>query len=161
MAQSREWTYDGRHGKLVARTWRGPDRPTHVVVVAHGYGEHVGRYERLADVVRALTTTGIRASLFIEPHARQIEAAQAMGAPVIELHTGAYCEAAANGHAKECDRQLALLREAAPGALVMHCLPAYRGKEISEEIFERHAETIFDQAENRLHVQKAILQWVS
>src|SRR5438094_9918456 len=48
MAQSREWTYDGRHGKLVARTWRGPDSPTHVVVVAHGYGEHVGRYERLA-----------------------------------------------------------------------------------------------------------------
>src|SRR5205823_508924 len=48
MAQSREWTYDGRHGKLVARTWRGPDSPTHVVVVAHGYGEHVGRYELLA-----------------------------------------------------------------------------------------------------------------
>ena len=51
MAQSREWTYDGRHGKLVARTWRGPDSPTHVVVVAHGYGEHVGRYERLADAL--------------------------------------------------------------------------------------------------------------
>jgi ornithine carbamoyltransferase len=50
-----------------------------------------------------------------------------------------------------------LLAEAKPGALVMHCLPAYRGKEITEEVFEQHAQTIFDQAENRLHTQKAIL----
>ena len=48
--------------------------------------------------------------------------------------------------------------EAAGGnPLVMHCLPAYRGKEIPDEVFEAHAQTIFDQAENRLHTQKAIL----
>jgi ornithine carbamoyltransferase len=40
----------------------------------------------------------------------------------------------------------------------MHCLPAYRGKEITGETFEAHAETIFRQAENRLHTQKAILK---
>jgi ornithine carbamoyltransferase len=50
-----------------------------------------------------------------------------------------------------------LVARAAPKALVLHCLPAYRGKEITEESLEKHAETIFDQAENRLHVQKAIL----
>jgi ornithine carbamoyltransferase len=50
-----------------------------------------------------------------------------------------------------------LVAKAAPNALVLHCLPAYRGKEITEETLEKHAETIFDQAENRLHVQKAIL----
>jgi ornithine carbamoyltransferase len=46
---------------------------------------------------------------------------------------------------------------AKPNALVMHCLPAYRGKEITEEVFEAHADTIFTQAENRLHAQKAVL----
>lgn len=46
-----------------------------------------------------------------------------------------------------------------PNALVMHCLPAYRGKEIDDTTFEAHADTIFRQAENRLHVQKAILNW--
>jgi ornithine carbamoyltransferase len=51
----------------------------------------------------------------------------------------------------------ALVAKAKPGALVMHCLPAYRGKEITEATFEAHAETIFTQAENRLHAQKAIL----
>ena len=53
-----------------------------------------------------------------------------------------------------------LVKLANPGALVMHCLPAYRGREIDEETFEVNAQTIFDQAENRLHVQKAILSWV-
>jgi ornithine carbamoyltransferase len=53
-----------------------------------------------------------------------------------------------------------LVKFAKPGALVMHCLPAYRGREIDELAFEAHAQTIFDQAENRLHVQKAILGWV-
>jgi ornithine carbamoyltransferase len=52
-----------------------------------------------------------------------------------------------------------LVKLAKPDALVMHCLPAYRGKEIDEETFEANAQTIFDEAENRLHVQKAILNW--
>ncbi len=50
-----------------------------------------------------------------------------------------------------------LLKDAAPGHIVLHCLPAYRGKEISEEVLEQHASTIFQQAENRLHAQKAVL----
>ncbi|HEY5234011.1 MAG TPA: ornithine carbamoyltransferase [Verrucomicrobiae bacterium] len=52
-----------------------------------------------------------------------------------------------------------LVKLAKADALVMHCLPAYRGKEIDGETFEANADTIFTQAENRLHVQKAILNW--
>ncbi len=51
----------------------------------------------------------------------------------------------------------ALVRKAKKRTLVMHCLPAYREKEITAEVLEAHADTIFQEAENRLHVQKAIL----
>ena len=52
-----------------------------------------------------------------------------------------------------------VVKAAKPDALVMHCLPAYRGNEIDDVTFEAHAATIFQEAENRLHVQKAILDW--
>ena len=44
-----------------------------------------------------------------------------------------------------------------PGCMVQHCLPAHREEEITEKVFEEHAQEIFDEAENRLHVQKAVL----
>jgi ornithine carbamoyltransferase len=50
-----------------------------------------------------------------------------------------------------------LVARAAADHIVLHCLPAYRGKEITEEILEKHAGVIFQEAENRLHAQKAIL----
>jgi ornithine carbamoyltransferase len=53
-----------------------------------------------------------------------------------------------------------LVRLAKPDSLVMHCLPAYRGKEITAETLEAHADTIFTEAENRLHTQKAIVAWM-
>ena len=46
---------------------------------------------------------------------------------------------------------------AKPDAMVMHCLPAHREEEITSKVFEEHAEEIFDEAENRLHAQKAVL----
>lgn len=54
----------------------------------------------------------------------------------------------------------ALMAKAQSDAVVMHCLPAYRGKEITEETLEKHADVIFHEAENRLHAQKAILCWM-
>ncbi|MCX8022595.1 MAG: ornithine carbamoyltransferase [Syntrophorhabdaceae bacterium] len=53
-----------------------------------------------------------------------------------------------------------LLEVAKEDVIVLHCLPAHRNQEISDTVFERHQETIFTQAENRLHVQKAILEWL-
>ena len=50
-----------------------------------------------------------------------------------------------------------LLRLAKPGCMVQHCLPAHRGEEISAEVFEVHADEIFEEAENRLHAQKAVM----
>jgi ornithine carbamoyltransferase len=54
----------------------------------------------------------------------------------------------------------AMLRGAKPGAFVLHCLPAHRGEEIDVDTFEGPRSRVWDQAENRLHVQKALLVWL-
>lgn len=54
----------------------------------------------------------------------------------------------------------ALLERAAPGAIVLHCLPAHRGWEITDEVIDGPASAVWDEAENRLHAQKALLVWL-
>lgn len=63
-----------------------------------------GQMARVADACKALGAAGIRVSLFIDPHGGQIEAAQRVGAPVIELHTGAYAESRGAAQAREFER---------------------------------------------------------
>ena len=72
-----------------------------------------GQHNRLAPMVRLLGQANIRVSLFIEADQRQLDAAASLGAPVVELHTGAYCHAAAEGQLKERDRLLEQIREGA------------------------------------------------
>ena len=52
-----------------------------------------------------------------------------------------------------------LMKAAAPGAIFMHCLPAHRGEEVTDEVMDGPASVVFDEAENRLHAQKGILAW--
>ena len=51
------------------------------------------------------------------------------------------------------------MRAASPKALFMHCLPAHRGEEVTDEVMDGPQSVVFDEAENRLHAQKGILAW--
>ncbi len=81
-------------------------------VTTEGGLDAVGGRAHLAPVIAQLNAAGIRVSLFIDPEARQVDMAKALGAPVVELHTGAYCEA--EGAARE--HELKRLVEAAAHA---------------------------------------------
>ena len=54
----------------------------------------------------------------------------------------------------------ALLAKAPPHCKVLHCLPAHRGEEITDEVMDGPASAVFEQADNRLHTQKAVLEWL-
>jgi len=73
----------------------------------------VGQKDHLKPYIAELNAAGIRVSLFVEPDARVIEMAKELNAPVIELHTGTYCEAFAHGDHKKADLELERLRKGA------------------------------------------------
>ena len=53
-----------------------------------------------------------------------------------------------------------LMRHASPGARVLHCLPAHRGQEITDEVMDGPQSAVFDEAENRMHTSKAVMAWL-
>jgi ornithine carbamoyltransferase len=116
-------------------------------------------YELPAHVVKAATSAardGAQIRLFSDPR----EAVHGADAVYTDVWTSM-------GQERETDRRKqifapyqvngTLMAGAAPGALFMHCLPAHRGEEVSSEVLDSPASVVFDQAENRLHTQKALL----
>jgi pyridoxine 5-phosphate synthase len=75
--------------------------------------EVIGAHNHLKPIVAELSRAGIRVSLFVEPAIDALEAARAIGAPVVELHTGAWCDAHEHGEIERADEEFARLRVAA------------------------------------------------
>lgn len=89
-------------------------------ITTEGGLDVAGQAARVADACAALGAAGIRVSLFIDPDAPQIEAAKRAGAPVVELHTGAYAAAAGAARAREFERLRAAAEAAAALGLTVH-----------------------------------------
>ena len=112
--------------------------------------------QMVADARKIAKETGARIDLFTDPHAAV--------AGVDAIYTDAW---ASMGQENEAGKRAGifppyqvnqqLMAEAAPHAVFMHCLPAHRGEEVTDEVMDSENSVIFEQAENRLHVQKSIL----
>ncbi len=117
-------------------------------------------FQPSAELLDRVRSAGARVRCEIDPRAG------AAGADVLYtdvwVSMGKESESAERlQHLRPYQLDAALLEHARPGAIVMHCLPAYRGQEITAEVLEAQAETIFAQAGNRLPTQKAILSLVA
>jgi len=116
-------------------------------------------YEPSCEILDQAERLGSRAELVSDP------AQAAKGADVLVTDTWV----SMGDEAQEAERlrvfgryqiNSGLLKEAHPGAVVMHCLPAHRGQEITDEVMDGPQSVVFDEAENRLHTSKAVLEWL-
>src|SRR5829696_5257382 len=121
-----------------------------------GYDPDPAVLARAAEIAR---TTGGSATHLRDPHAA------ADGADVLATDTWV----SMGQESEKSDREApflpyavddAALARAASGAVVLHCLPAYRGKEIAASVIDGRQSVVWDEAENRLHAQKALLAWL-
>jgi ornithine carbamoyltransferase len=110
----------------------------------------------IADARKIAKQTGARLEFLTEPHAAV--------AGVDAVYTDAWASMGQESEATERARifqpyqvNRAMMAQAAPHAAFMHCLPAHRGEEVTDEVMDSENSVVFEQAENRLHVQKSIL----
>ncbi|MDQ2709196.1 MAG: ornithine carbamoyltransferase [Actinomycetota bacterium] len=113
----------------------------------------------LADVKSRAGITGASVSVLDDP------VAATRGADVLVTDTWVSMGQEADGLDRRApfwpfQLNAELLAHAAPGAIVLHCLPAHRGDEVTDEVLDGPASAVWDEAENRLHAQKALLTWL-
>ncbi len=148
---------DGANNMAHSLLLGGATAGLHVRVCAPaGFTPHP---QALTDAKSRAADTGGSVELFTEPQAA------AEGADVLVTDTWVSMGQEGDGR----DRSAAfwplqvnagLLGRAAAGAIVLHCLPAHRGHEITDEVLDGPASAVWDEAENRLHAQKALLTWL-
>ncbi len=151
-------------GRTVAFVGDGNNVAYSLAQACLGLGIHVhiaspeGYALEPADAIRASghARFGAQLRLFVDPHAAVREASA--------IYTDVWASMGRESERAERDRVFrpyqvneALMATALPGALFMHCLPAHRGDEVTDSVIDSPVSVVFDQAENRLHVQKAIL----
>jgi ornithine carbamoyltransferase len=162
-----------RHGKLAGLTLTylgdGANNMAHSYLLA---GANAGMHVRIGtptgwepdpDIVTRAAALGSDTGGSVAVEHDPVQAAA--GADVLATDTWV-----SMGHEGQADARAApfvpfalddaALELAAPGAIVLHCLPAYRGKEISASVLDGPASAVWDEAENRLHAQKALLVWL-
>ncbi|HEX4704813.1 MAG TPA: ornithine carbamoyltransferase [Pseudonocardiaceae bacterium] len=141
------------HSMLLGGTTAG----LHVRIVSPaGFQPHP---DVLLDAKHRAVDTGGSVALFADPHAA------VDGADV--LVTDAWTSMGQENDGRDrispfrpLQVNAELLARAAPGAIVLHCLPAHRGWEITDDVLDGPASAVWDEAENRLHAQKALLAWL-
>jgi ornithine carbamoyltransferase len=148
---------DGANNMAHSLLLGGATAGMHVRICApEGFGPD---QQILRDAKSRAAETGGGVELFADPHAA------VDGAEVLATDTWVSMGQERDG----LDRQApfrplqvnaALLGRAAPEAIVLHCLPAHRGDEITDEVIDGPASAVWDEAENRLHAQKALLTWL-
>jgi len=117
-------------------------------------------YEPDADVLAGARQAGAKVTITTDP--------QSAAADADVLYTDVWTSMGQEDEAEKRRRDFgsyqinaALVGRARPDAMVMHCLPAHRGEEITAEVIDGPRSVVFDEAENRLHTQKAIMVWLS
>lgn len=160
--------HGGAAGRTLAYVGDGNNVVRSLAIAGAGEGMHVrvaspSRYEldgaSVAEAARRASGSGGSMSLFSDP----VEAVS--GADVV--YTDTWTSMGQELEAKQRLEDFAgfqvdasLVCQAAPDAIVMHCLPAHRGEEITDEVLDGPQSVVLDQAENRLHAQQALLAWL-
>ena len=112
-----------------------------------------------AEAVAFAREAGARVEIGRDPEAAVAGADLVMADTWVSMHDPQSARERRHNLLRAYQVDEALMSRAAPGALFMHCLPAHRGEEVTSEVMDGPQSAVWDEAENRLHAQKAVLRW--